>query len=381
MTNSVNYPKQQAPTNYSGITIHITNPTLNANPNGVTPANNEHCNCPSYQQAYGQNPQYNQYANPQYGQPQGYMQPPQITQDYYQGQVYNGQNQNNTMQREIINNTETIKEIQNAQGENYTNNSYVSNPQQANPQSVVNQQPQVYPAQYYMNTYNLPPAYPSGAEQQAQTVQATTIPANMEQEPSQIIQQVNPQAYTQPQIPVITDEVKENPYLNNIEEKEEDMSTSTEIISDLDARVEAEKVKEENSKKTRIIALTNEYIMSLENYLNNPNKEIRVMAAKEILTRLDEDKDRFDDAALNALINKMLQDPDKIIRVAAMSALSGNLASGNEYTVKLLKDIQANPRADKDDAVEAANILLMMSASTDIRYVPNPQTEQGQAGE
>ena len=31
----------------------------------------------------------------------------------------------------------------------------------------------------------------------------------------------------------------------------------------------------------------------LENYLNNPNNEIRVMAAKEILTRLDEDKSRY----------------------------------------------------------------------------------------
>ena len=217
-----------------------------------------------------------------------------------------------------------------------------------------------------MNTYNLPPAYPSVSE--PQLVQPAQIP----QETNQIA------AYQQPQ--VIEEPINK---LNDApqEIQEEDMSASTEIISEIDHRVATEKAKEENSKKTRIVALTNEYIMSLENYLNNPNKEIRVMAAKEILTRLDEDKDRFDDAALNALINKMLQDPDKIIRIAAMSALSGNLASGNEFTVKLLKDIQANPKADKEDAVEAANILLMMSASTEVRYVPNQQPTEAQKEE
>ena len=48
--------------------------------------------------------------------------------------------------------------------------------------------------------------------------------------------------------------------------------------------------------------------MSLENYLNNPDNEIRIMASKEVLKRLGEDRDRYDDAALNALINKMLKD-------------------------------------------------------------------------
>ena len=99
---------------------------------------------------------------------------------------------------------------------------------------------------------------------------------------------------------------------------------------------------EKNGTQKKIVALTNEYIMSLENYLNNPNIEMRLMAAKEILTRLDEDRSRFDDAALNALLNKMMQDPEKIIRIAALSALSSGLASGNEYTVELLHNIQNN---------------------------------------
>ena len=115
----------------------------------------------------------------------------------------------------------------------------------------------------------------------------------------------------------------------------------------------------------------------MENYLNNPNKEIRLMASKEILTRLDEDRDRYDDAALNALLNKMLQDPEKLVRISALSAFSSGLASGNDYTVELLNNIQNNPNANKEDVVQAAKILLKMSAGTEIKYVPikNKNTE------
>lgn len=160
------------------------------------------------------------------------------------------------------------------------------------------------------------------------------------------------------------------------QEKEEDMSSSTDIINDLDAQDAKQKELEENGKQTRIVALTDEYIMSLENYLNNQNTDIRLMAAKEILTRLDEDKSRFDDAALNALLNKMLQDPQKIIRTAALSAFSSGLASGNDYTVQLLNNIQQNPNSDKQDVVEAANILLKMSADSEIKYTPQQTEEQ-----
>ena len=115
---------------------------------------------------------------------------------------------------------------------------------------------------------------------------------------------------------------------------------------------------------------------SLENYLNNPNDEIRLMASKEILTRLDEDKDRYNDAALNALLNKMLQDPSKLIRVAALSAFASQLASGNDYTITLLHNIQQNPSADKEDVLQAADILLKMSAGTEVKNIPNPAVKE-----
>lgn len=158
--------------------------------------------------------------------------------------------------------------------------------------------------------------------------------------------------------------------------KEEDMSKSNGIINDLDARDAQIKAEEKNSKQKRVVALTDEYIKSLENYLNNPNDEIRLMASKEILMRLDEDKNRYDDAALNALLNKMMQDPSKLIRIAALSAFASQLASGNDYTVQLLHNIQANPNADKEDVLQAADILLKMSGGTEIKNIPNPAVKE-----
>jgi len=154
--------------------------------------------------------------------------------------------------------------------------------------------------------------------------------------------------------------------------------TSSKIIEELDIKNAEQKDLEENGKKTKVVALTNEYIMSLENYLNNPNTDIRLMASKEILMRLDEDRSRYDDAALNALLNKMLQDPSKLIRIAALSALSSDLASGNDYTIQLLNHIQQDPNSDKQDVLDAAQILLNRSATTEIRYIRQNNNEQAE---
>lgn len=194
--------------------------------------------------------------------------------------------------------------------------------------------PQAYPQGYYVNAYNSSPNL------------------NTQQMPS-----------------------AENTEENNSEE-DVNTDTSKEIISELDERNAAQKELEKNGQKTKIVALTNEYIMSLENYLNNPNTDIRLMAAKEVLTRLDEDKNRYDDAALNALLNKMLQDPNKIIRVAAMSAFSSGLASGNDYTVQLLNQIQQNPDADPEDVLEASQILLKRASTTEVVYSPVNNNQQ-----
>ena len=321
MTLPVNYQQQPMP-NHSGITINISNPVMN--PPG----------CCSHQQYTQQNmPQMQptQYNN-------GYnQQPTSIPQQGYQ--MVQPQSQVN-YQTEIY--PQAIP-----QGGNQAYNNYGAPAQQ--------QQNMSYPPQYYMNNYNYinTPANNNG--------QPFNIDSATASRPADIVS--NPTEAT-------PSTLEENNTDNTGDEKavDSDLSLSKEIISNIDEKKAAEAAK--NEKKVKVVALTNEYIMSLENYLNNPNNDIRYTAAKEILTRLDEDRSRHNDAALNALLNKMLQDPDKSIRVAAMSAFSSELASGNEFTIKLLKDIQNNPNSDKDDVVEAANILLKMSSSTEYKYVP-----------
>ena len=312
MTVSTNYQNQQIPA-YSGVTINVTHPNMNAG--------NPICNHPQQQvQPYPLCPyQHTMPQIPSYVQPQA------------------------------MNSYNVVPQAIPPQQQTGINNSPYYQPQYQTYNPNENNAPS-YPAQYYLNNYN----YVTGDPSQGQSVQAMQSSTNIP-----------------PEITTNTP-VQEN--LNNLpyniaqEENIEDTSKSTEIISKLDSRLNEQKDLEKNGKKSKIIALTDEYIMSLENYLNNPNSEIRLMAAKEVLTRFDEDKDRYNDAALNALVNKMLQDPEKLIRIAALSALSSQLASGNDYTVQLLTQIQNNPNADKEDVVQAADILLKMSADTETKY-------------
>lgn len=131
----------------------------------------------------------------------------------------------------------------------------------------------------------------------------------------------------------------------------------------------AEEKKEQPTGKKRIVALTDDYIKSLENYLNNPNKEVRLQAAKDIVRRFEEDVTRYNDPALNALVNKMLQDPQGSVRGIALSLLSTGTAQGNNYTVTLLNNMK-NDQVNKEDALQAAEALLRMSAKTEVVSYP-----------
>lgn len=345
MTNSVNYPNQPYPANYSGVTIHITNPTVNANPNGTTvsggciPAQNvnyptgQYVTVPSTQQNYYQIPQTYTPSQPVYQNYSPY--PAQINQP--------ASTDLNSLQ-------------QPAQG-------YYTQPQPVNNQTespaVINS----YPPQYYMNNYTY------NAIPQENILQAQETSSKKESDANTDVKKI---PNTTPEENTAGSE-QGNLSLaasGSEETKEEDLSTSKNIIENLDTLSAEEKEIKKTSEQKKVVALTNEYIMSLENYLNNPNLDIRLMAAKEILTRLDEDRNRYDDAALNALLNKMLQDPDDLIRIAALSAFNSELASGNDYTVTLLTKIQQNPEANKDDVLQASEILLKMSAETDTKYMP-----------
>ncbi len=118
------------------------------------------------------------------------------------------------------------------------------------------------------------------------------------------------------------------------------------------------------TEKREIVQLTDDYIRNLENYLNSQDKEVRLMGAKEVFARLEEDHSRKDDKALNALINKMLQDPSTPVRILALSALDSRIVSGDDYTVGVLQQMQNSQSGYGQDALQAANVLLKMSGQT-----------------
>ncbi len=247
----------------------------------------------------------------------------------------------------------------------YPNGIHDNQPQTVNLISNPNQKPEypnAYPAQYYLNNYN----YPANAD-------GTNL-AGQNDVSDAYENQNKPASVTHAENNVTPNSYKI--YAQENEQKDNDMTRSENIKEDLAQREADIEEKKKNTKETKIVALTDEYIKSLENYLNNPNDEIRLMASKEVLTRLDEDKDRYDDAALNALLNKMMQDPNKLVRIAALSAFSSQLASGNDYTVKLLHNIQSNPNSDKEDVLQAADILLKMSAGVEVKNIPNPSVKE-----
>ena len=139
-------------------------------------------------------------------------------------------------------------------------------------------------------------------------------------------------------------------YTNNWGNKKNNTTNNTE-----------NKTTDKKTEKREIVQLTDDYIRNLENYLNSQDKEVRMMGAKEVIARLEEDKSRKDDKALNALINKMLQDPSTPIRVLALSALDSGSVTGDDFTVGVLKQMQNSQGGYGQDAMQATNVLLKMS--------------------
>lgn len=122
-----------------------------------------------------------------------------------------------------------------------------------------------------------------------------------------------------------------------------------------------EEKKADDKKKEKVI-LTDDYIKSLENYLNNQNPKVRLSAAKELLERFKEDNTRQNDPALCALLNKVLQDPKASVRYIGLTTLDIGYALGNDETVQILEQLKNKPELEYgEDAVLASQILLKMS--------------------
>lgn len=124
------------------------------------------------------------------------------------------------------------------------------------------------------------------------------------------------------------------------------------------------KTTDKKVEKRQIVRLTDNYIRTLENYLNSQDYEVRLMGAKEVVARAQEDPSRKDDKALIALTNKMLQDPAQQIRILAQSLLESRAITGDDYTVGVLQKMQNSKDGYGQDALSATNILLKMSGQT-----------------
>lgn len=255
----------------------------------------------------------------------------------------------------------------------------------------VNPQPQAqqvsYPAEYYVNNYNQPPQVVYNTTYQNQQPQAQPQPQPLPQQQTQSnavggylhapqggqVQNAPyaPYGYPTSMMPPQNQysAPMQNSYPAHDFEQEENLASSKEVLAKLDKLIEIEQKQQLNKSKKEVVVLTDEYIMSIENFLNNPNKEIRRKGASEVINRFGEDKTRRNDPALNALLNKMIQDPDKGVRTLAISAISSGIASGNALTVQLLKHMEANPQMYPDDVEQVAMALLKMSASTETIYV------------
>ncbi len=126
----------------------------------------------------------------------------------------------------------------------------------------------------------------------------------------------------------------------------------------------ADSKSDKKSDKTKnVVQLTDEYIKTLENYLRNPNKDIRVMGAKELSKRFSEDESRRNDKALNSLLNLVLQDKVGEVRFMGLAILNGGMAQGDDTTVKILQNMQSSQSAYGEDALSASQALLKMSGN------------------
>ncbi len=133
-----------------------------------------------------------------------------------------------------------------------------------------------------------------------------------------------------------------------------------------------------SGRKKRIQTITDNYIKNLEAFLEGSEQQ-RKDAAREITKRFDEDKSRYNDAALNALVNKMLQDSEcHQVKATALTLLDTQLAQGNNNTVNLLQNMAQNDTSRNGaDARTASGILLKMSSPTKLVDAPKLSSNKG----
>ncbi len=113
-----------------------------------------------------------------------------------------------------------------------------------------------------------------------------------------------------------------------------------------------------DQKTKQVVELTDDYIKTLENYLRSNDANVRRSGINQVINRFEEDKSRYDDPALTALLNIALQDPDETNRLLAMSPIASGSAHGDENSVKLLQNLQSSDKIYGQEAKMANEALL-----------------------
>ncbi len=129
-----------------------------------------------------------------------------------------------------------------------------------------------------------------------------------------------------------------------------------------------EETKEKQTKE--VVQLTDEYIKTLENYLRNPNPDVKLMGAKELMKRFREDDSRKNDVALTNLLNLTLQSKYSNVKMIGMAIISNGWASGDDLTRQLLAQIQQSSSSYGLDALDAADAALKSAGKT-VKIVDN----------
>ncbi len=117
----------------------------------------------------------------------------------------------------------------------------------------------------------------------------------------------------------------------------------------------------QKNKTKNVVALTDDYIKNLENYLRSPNKDLKMYAIKEVVKRFEEDEKRKTNPSLNALVNLALQAKEPSVRFVALSLLLTGYAGGNDVTVQILNNMQQSKEYHGQEANDAKKALLKMS--------------------
>lgn len=133
-----------------------------------------------------------------------------------------------------------------------------------------------------------------------------------------------------------------------------------------------EKEEEKKVETKEVTLLTDEYIKTLENYLRNDNRDIRTQGIEMLAKCFREDKTRYDDVALNNLLNLALQDVEPRNRILTMCLLDTKDAKGDDLTYDILTQLQKSTAYGGEEAKMASKVLLEMNT----RKVQVTQNEQ-----